>query len=97
MATKQRLTVLRLYRHLLRTANQMPTQNQQSFVRTRVKQDFRENRHEVNQEQIKFAISLGETHLDTLQLQTDHLNEVLSTPGYHYHEYDLPTPRGGRT
>ena len=83
---------LRLYRQLLRTAGKMPTANQKSFVATRVKSDFQEHRN-LFADEAEFQFLLGETHLDTLKLQTEHLNIVLSTPGYHYHEYDLPTPR----
>jgi hypothetical protein len=87
-----RRETLRLYRDLLRTAGRMPTANQRSFVATRVKNDFQEHRN-LFAEEADFQFLLGETHLETLLLQTEHLNEVLSTPGYHYHEYDLPTPR----
>ena len=38
---------------------------------------------------LAFMLKLGETHLETLELQVDHLTEVINSPGYHYSEYDL--------
>ena len=85
------LRALRLYRDLLRTARKMPTRNQVSFVSQRVRDDFRSHTQLFSAE-ADFEMTLGETHLETLRLQTDHLTEVLSTPGYDtfHREFDLP-------
>ena len=85
------LRALRLYRDLLRTARKMPTRNQVSFVSQRGRDDFRSHTQLFSAE-ADFEMTLGETHLETLRLQTDHLTEVLSTPGYDtfHREFDLP-------
>ena len=92
------LRALRLYRDLLRTARKMPTRNQVSFVSQRVRDDFRSHTQLFSAE-ADFEMTLGETHLETLRLQTDHLTEVLSTPGYDtfHREFDLPKTNAQET
>jgi hypothetical protein len=78
---------VRLYRALLRTAARLPTANHRNFVRQKVRADFRAPLGPG--EELAFMLRLGETHLETLELQSAHLTEVIKAPGYHYTEYDL--------
>ena len=82
-----RTAVCSLYRALLRTASQLPTANHRRFVLQKVRADFRAPL--APGEALAFRLQLGETHLETLQLQRAHLTDVINTPGYHYSEYDL--------
>ena len=79
--------VVRLYRALLRTAARLPTANHRNFVLRKVRADFRAPLGPG--EELAFMLRLGETHLETLQLQSAHLDKVINSPGYHYTEYDL--------
>ena len=83
---------LRLYRSLLRHARALPTHNHRAFVQQKVRREFREPVPPGTD--LEFLLKLGDTHLETLALQVDHLTEVINTPGYHHTEYDLPTAPG---
>mmetsp|Transcript_17577 Transcript_17577/g.35010 ORF Transcript_17577/g.35010 Transcript_17577/m.35010 type:complete len:91 (+) Transcript_17577:121-393(+) len=78
-----RVQSLSLYRRLLRSARQMPTPNRRAFVEQKTRVEFRENSFETDPKEIRFLLMLGETNLDTVNTQANHLSSIFSTPGYH--------------
>mmetsp|Transcript_55096 Transcript_55096/g.46440 ORF Transcript_55096/g.46440 Transcript_55096/m.46440 type:complete len:93 (-) Transcript_55096:337-615(-) len=65
-----------LYRALLRAAASMPTTNRQLMAADKIRFEFRKSRNETDSETLHELFLIGHTHLDTLETQTQHLNEL---------------------
>ena len=72
-----------LFRRLLRAARGMPTANRAAFVARKVRDGFEANRRETDPERVAFLVALGETHLDQIRAQVEHLTAVFADPGVH--------------
>lgn len=84
MATPaSRAQALRLYRQLLRGAEQMPTPNRRKFVVKRTRTEFKANKNLTDPDEIKFCLRLADTNLDTVVLQAEHLTKLMKDPTYH--------------
>ncbi len=55
-----------------------PTENRRQWVRERARREFEAARDERDPEQLEFLYRLGETQLETLQLQSQHLSRLFS-------------------
>jgi len=69
--------VLLLYRKIIKEALKLPTQNRRDWVRNKARYEFKTNKNVNDPEQIQFLITLGETHLESLQVQAAHLQKYL--------------------
>ena len=60
----------------------MPTPNRQNFIIHKTKEGFRENLHLTSKEEIEFQLRLGDTHLDSVLVQAEHLTTLRKNPDY---------------
>ncbi|KAH8550147.1 hypothetical protein BGW37DRAFT_93960 [Umbelopsis sp. PMI_123] len=68
---------LSLYRSLLRVAGQMPSQTRKSYLRNRIKAEFRSPTNKnLDKSEYELNILAGETQLETLQIQCAHLQKI---------------------
>ena len=51
--------------------------------RARVRHDFRQAAGETDPAQLEFLAALGETQLENITLQAEHLTECFNMPGMH--------------
>eukprot|EP00128_Syssomonas_multiformis_P016911 Colp12_sorted_trinity150504_noHs@25670 len=72
----QKLEVLRLYRDILKAARLMPTQNRRDFIQKKARAEFKKSKNVTDSEEQAFLFNLGETQLDTIQLQAQHLTQL---------------------
>jgi len=75
LATSQK--ALWLYRSILRAGTKMPTDNRREWVRAKARSEFRRLQHESDPEVIAFELRLGEVHLESINVQAKHLNEIM--------------------
>jgi hypothetical protein len=77
--TASQLASVRLFRTILRAAGQMPTRNRVRFIRRRARQAFDDARAEAagragaSDDRVRYLQKLGETQLETIQVQANHL------------------------
>jgi len=77
-----RSEALSLYRKILRAARYVPTPHRKIHIRRRARLEFQDSRHETDPEQIAFLLQVGETHLDTIQVQGNHLSQQFEDVRY---------------
>mmetsp|Transcript_45978 Transcript_45978/g.146826 ORF Transcript_45978/g.146826 Transcript_45978/m.146826 type:complete len:87 (-) Transcript_45978:328-588(-) len=75
--------MLGLYRRLWRAAGKMPTEARRDLVRARVRADYQEYRSEADPIRLEFLAALGESQLDNVIIQAEHLTECFNMPGMH--------------
>ena len=78
----QRLRALALYRRLLRAARAVPTQHRRDYIARRTRGEFEDARWERDAERVQFLLEVGETHLDTVLVQAQHLASQVGDPRY---------------
>ena len=81
--------VLSLYRRLLRVSRGMPTRNRREYVVRKTQIEFRDHRSETDPERIQFLITLGETQLETAEIQQKHLNDLYQDNAVHFVERNV--------
>jgi len=86
LSVLQRARALTLYRQLLRAALKMPTPNQQNFIVRKTQIEFREHATLTDPDEIEFQLRLGDTNLDTVMVQAEHLTNLFEDPE---HQKDL--------
>eukprot|EP01087_Luapelamoeba_hula_P014958 TRINITY_DN4438_c2_g1_i2.p2 TRINITY_DN4438_c2_g1~~TRINITY_DN4438_c2_g1_i2.p2 ORF type:complete len:116 (-),score=18.50 TRINITY_DN4438_c2_g1_i2:121-468(-) len=69
---------LRLYRHLMRAAEKMPTQNRVDYIKRKTRLQFGEARNVTDPKQLETLFIVGETNLDSVLVQATHLTEVMN-------------------
>ena len=65
-----------LYRQLWRKASSMPTINRRNYIRRKVADEFRDAIDVVDTERVDFLFRLGETQLETIHVQAEHLSDM---------------------
>jgi hypothetical protein len=77
-----RAEALLLYRQILRATRHVPTHHRQAHILRRARREFEEARFEQDPEQVRFLLQVGETHLDTIRVQGEHLSEQFNDIRY---------------
>ena len=77
-----RADALSLYRQILRAVHHVPTAHRQAHIRRRARKEFEENRAENDPDQVLFLLQLGNTHLDTIRVQGEHLSQQFEDVRY---------------
>mmetsp|Transcript_28271 Transcript_28271/g.71617 ORF Transcript_28271/g.71617 Transcript_28271/m.71617 type:complete len:91 (+) Transcript_28271:196-468(+) len=79
MATVEgRVAAISLYRTLLRAAQLIPQENKKMFAQDRIREGFRESKDETDKEKLREMFLLGYTQLESIEVQTNHLNNLTS-------------------
>ena len=73
-------SVRSLYRHFWRKSASMPTINRRNYIRRKVADEFRDALEERDPERIEFLYRLGETQLETVHVQAEHLRSMTVDP-----------------
>jgi len=73
--------ILHLYRSILQEGKKMPTQNRRDFIKMKARKEFKAAKTEKDPCKIIENVALGETLLEAVQIQQQHLNETFSTYG----------------
>jgi hypothetical protein len=77
-----RIKALSLYRQLLRGAERMPTPNRTNYIKRKTRSEFRKHKSLVDKSDIEFQLRLGDTNLDTVLVQAEHLSRLFNDPDY---------------
>jgi hypothetical protein len=75
---EQGRTALTLYRHILLAAQGMPTPTRREFVWRRARSEFEASRSLCSAQEIRAALQLAGTQLQTLEVQGPHLTKLQS-------------------
>ena len=75
---EQGRTALMLYRQILQAAKGMPTPTRREFVWRRARSEFEASRSLRSAEEIRSALQLAGTQLQTLEVQGPHLTKLQS-------------------
>ncbi len=59
-------------------AEKMPTPNRVSWIKAKAQYDFRKNKTLSEKEEIDLHIIVGETNLDSIEVQAEHLTKVFN-------------------
>ncbi len=59
-------------------AEKMPTPNRVSWIKAKAQYDFRKNKTLSDKEEIDLHIIVGETNLDSIEVQAEHLTKVFN-------------------
>lgn len=62
----------------------MPTRNRRDYIAAKTRVEFRDNLHEKDAERIKMLLVLGETNLDDVMAQAEHLTTLSKMQGMHH-------------
>mmetsp|Transcript_20690 Transcript_20690/g.51836 ORF Transcript_20690/g.51836 Transcript_20690/m.51836 type:complete len:91 (-) Transcript_20690:446-718(-) len=74
-----RVAAISLYRTLLRAAELIPQENKKMFALDRIREGFRESKSERDAEKIRQMFLLGYTQLESIEVQTHHLNNLTAS------------------
>ena len=85
-AVAMRAEALSLFRRLHRAAGLMPTSNRASFVRAKVRHEYEAHRGEPDVDRVRFLLRVGETQLDNIKSQAEHLSALFADPNLHARE-----------
>lgn len=78
-AQMSRQRALSLYRQIRRAGDQLPTVNQREWVKAKTISEFRTNSVLTDEEDIQLHLRVAEAHLDSINVQVQHLRTVFST------------------
>jgi succinate dehydrogenase assembly factor 1 len=78
-----RAEALSLFRSLWRASRLMPTTARKDFVRAMTRSEFELNRLETDVEKLSFLLKVGETQLDNVTAQAEHLTVTFADPRMH--------------
>ena len=81
-----RAEALSLFRRLHRAAGLMPTSSRASFVRAKVRHEYEAHRGEPDVDRVRFLLRVGETQLDNIKSQAEHLSALFADPNLHARE-----------
>ena len=81
-----RAEALSLFRQLHRAAGLMPTSNRTAFVRAKVRHEYEAHRGEPEPDRVRFLLRVGETQLDNIKSQAEHLSALFADPNLHARE-----------
>ena len=85
-AVAMRAEALSLFRQLHRAAGLMPTSNRAAFVRAKVRHEYEAHRGEPEPDRVRFLLRVGETQLDNIKSQAEHLSALFADPNLHARE-----------
>jgi|TARA_B110000977_G_scaffold159688_2_gene203703 hypothetical protein len=74
---------LSLFRSLFRASRLMPTSNRAAFVRAKVRAEYELHRLESDGERLDFLLKVGETQLENIVEQAEHLTKTFADPQVH--------------
>ncbi|KAF2078106.1 hypothetical protein CYY_000577 [Polysphondylium violaceum] len=74
---KHKKKILTLFRSILRERLNLPTENRRQFILYKARTEFRNAKDETNPDRIKSLLIIGNTHLDTVMIQAQHLNLIM--------------------
>ena len=85
-SSAMRAEALSLFRQLHRAAGMMPTSNRAAFVRAKVRDEYEAHRGEPDVDRVRFLLRVGETQLENIKSQAEHLSALFADPNLHARE-----------